>query len=159
MVCFGKWMCDGWELKSLTTPSVLLLASPIMMEFKQSCDVLLSFNLNSSGGYKSRSKCGVGRVGSSWGPWGRICSTLSPSFWGLGGNLWPLLACRSITPISACILTCRSPLCASNHSCFQKIPNDRENFSEHSIKFKNRHTKQVYDPNFIKITMYAFLKD
>lgn len=117
------WKVNVWRTRAEVTDNASSIppsASPIMMEFKPSRDVLLSLNWNSSGGCKSRSKCGVVRVGSSWGPWGRICSTVSANFWGFGGNLWHLLACRSITPVSACILTWRSPCLCFKSFLFPK---------------------------------------
>ena len=67
---------------------------------------------HSSGGYKSKFKVLAGLV------FLRVCEKesvlgLSPSFWWFAGNLWPSLAYRYITPISAFIFTWCSPWCMS----------------------------------------------
>ena len=50
---------------------------------------------------------------SFWGYEGESVPCLSPSFWQIVIHLWPSLACRYITPISA--------LCLSKFSLFKKI--------------------------------------
>lgn len=65
-------------------------------------------NLSQFWRLKSKTQGWAGVVPSE-GCEGESVPGLSPSFWGFAGHLWCALACRSITPICAFIITWHSP--------------------------------------------------